>query len=103
MSKKRTVYSAKRKAEIAIASIKERSTQAQLASQYEIHPSQLKLWKQQALLAVEQCFTKQKEKSARQQKKLLSELYEQIGQLHAQLNWLKKKHNIERRGETQHD
>ncbi len=49
MSKKRTVYSAKRKAEIAIEAIKESLTQAQLSSQHEIHPSQLKSWKQQAL------------------------------------------------------
>ena len=90
MSKKRTVYSAKRKAEIAIEAIKESLTQAQLSSQHEIHPSQVKSWKQQALLAIEQCFTKQKEKSEKQQKKLLSDLYEQIGHLHAQLNWLKK-------------
>ena len=103
MSKKRTVYSAKQKAEIAVEAMKERSTQSQLASQYEIHPSQLKLWKQQALVAVEQCFSKKKEKSEKQQKKLLSELYEQIGQLHAQLNWLKKKHKIEQRGETEYD
>ena len=54
MSKKRTTYSAKRKAEIALAAIRERETQAQIASQHEVHPTQLKSWKQQALVAIEQ-------------------------------------------------
>lgn len=90
MRKKRTVHSSKRKAKIAIEAIKESLTQARLSSQHEIHLSQLKSWKQQALLAIEQCFTKQKEMSEKQQKKLLSELYEQIGHFHAQLNWLEK-------------
>lgn len=99
-SQKRTVYSAKRKAEIAIAAIKEQDTQAQIASQHEVHPTQLKSWKQQALKAIEHCFSNHHEKVEKQQQKLISNLYEQIGHLHAQLNWLKKKGTTKSQGEA---
>jgi len=103
MSKKRSVYSPKRKTEIAIAAIKECETQSQLISRYNIHASQLKSWKQKALLSIERGFSKQTEKLAKQQAKLLSELYERIGHLHTQLNWLKKKHKIKCSGEAYDD
>lgn len=100
MTKKRTVYSAKRKTEIALAAIRERDTQAQIASQYEVHPTQLKSWKNQALVAIEHSFSNHHAKSEKQQQKLISNLYEQIGHLHAQLNWLKKKDITKSKGEA---
>ena len=91
MSKKRNVYSPKRKAEIAIAALRESETPAQLISRYHIHASQLKAWRQKALLAIEGTFSNKSEKLVKKQEKLVASLYEQIGYLHAQLNWLKKK------------
>ena len=95
MSKKRKVYSSKRKAEIAIEAIKESTSQSQLASRYSVHPSQIKTWKQEGIVAVEQCFSKQQERQAKENDKLLSKLYEEIGDLHTQLSWLKKKHKMQ--------
>lgn len=95
MSKKRKTYTAQRKAEIAIEAIKESATPSQLASRHDVHPSQLKSWKQAALTAITQCFSKQQERQTKAHEKQLSQLYEQIGELHAQLNWLKKKHKLQ--------
>lgn len=95
MRKKRKSYTAKQKAEIAIEAIKETATQSQLSSRYDVHPSQLKSWKQVALDAIMQCFSKQQERQNKAHERQISQLYEQIGQLHAQLNWLKKKHKLQ--------
>ncbi|MEM9103860.1 MAG: transposase [Pseudomonadota bacterium] len=95
MSKRRKSYRAKRKAEIALEAIKETATQSQLSSRYDVHPSQLKSWKQTALAAIRQCFSKQQERQSKAHQKQISQLYEQIGELHTQLDWLKKKHNIQ--------
>ena len=49
MSKKRNYYSASKKSKIAIAAIEGKLTQAQLTSEYGVHPTQIKEWKQTAL------------------------------------------------------
>lgn len=49
MSKKRTQYTPKQKTAIAATAIAEKRTQAQLSSDYKVHASQIKQWKQQAL------------------------------------------------------
>lgn len=100
MSKKRTHYTPKQKTEIAVAAIAEKRTQAQLSSDYKIHASQIKQWKQQALTAVENDFTGHHAKQAKSYDKLVGDLYQQIGQLHTQVDWLKKKSELNRRGEA---
>lgn len=100
MSKKRTQYTPKQKTEIAVAAISEKRTQAQLSSDYEVHASQIKLWKQQALKAIENDFTGHNAKQLKAHNKLVDDLYQQIGQLHTQINWLKKKSGLNGRGEA---
>ena len=102
MSKKRSYYSAKSKAKITIEAIKEKLTQAQLTSEYGVHPTQIKQWKQQGISAIESSFNKQAEKTLKAQEGLVKGLYEQIGQLHTQLDWLKKK-RPQSIGEKSHD
>ena len=100
MSKKRTHYSAKQKTQIAVAAIQEKRTQAQLSSEYDVHASQIKQWKQQALKAIEQDFIGHHAKQAKVNDKLVNDLYQQIGQLHTQVDWLKKKSELNSRGEA---
>lgn len=52
MTKKRNYYTASKKSKIAIAAIEGKLTQAQLTSEYGVHPTQIKEWKQTALKAI---------------------------------------------------
>ena len=92
MSNKRKYYSAALKAEIAISAIKGKLTHGQLTSEYGVHATQIKTWKQKALDAIKACFSNTHEKERKQHETLLADLYQEIGRLHAQLSWIKKKY-----------
>ena len=89
MNKKRRSHTKNFKTEVAVSAIKERATQAQLASKYNIHPSQIKEWKQQALQAITENFAS----NPKQTEALESSLYEHIGKLSIENDFLKKKLN----------
>lgn len=92
MSKKRNYYTASKKSKIAIAAIEGKLSQAQLTSEYGVHPTQIKAWKQAALQAINDVFSNAKEKDKTAHAELVASLYEEIGRLQAQLSWLKKKY-----------
>ena len=97
MSKKRNYYTASKKSKIAIAAIEGKLTQAQLTSEYGVHPTQIKEWKQTALKAIIDVFSNAQHKDKTAQTELVVALYEEIGRLQAQLSWLKKKYLPEHR------
>jgi transposase len=97
MIKKRNYYTASKKSKIAIAAIEGKLTQAQLTSEYGVHPTQIKAWKQTALQAISDVFSNTRDKDKIAQTELVDSLYEEIGRLQAQLSWLKKKHYPELR------
>jgi transposase-like protein len=79
------------KARVAIEAIKEEKTISQLASLYEVHPTQIKQWKTLVLSNLENIF-QDKRKSANQDRDdLIDRLYRQIGKLQVEIDWLKKK------------
>lgn len=90
MVRKRTVHSAGFKAKVALAAVKEIRTVGELASQYGVHPSQIHQWKRRLLDGVEGVFAGPSE-DRRQATAAEAELYEQIGRLKMELEWLKKK------------
>ena len=94
MSKKRRDHGSAFKAKVAIAAIKEELTQAQITSQFGIHTTQIRNWKSQAIEAIGDCFSKGRERRQEDQEALITGLYEQIGRLQTELNWLKKKCGI---------
>lgn len=100
MSKKRNYYTAAKKAKIAIAAIENKMTQAQLTSEYGVHATQIKTWKQKGLQAIHDAFSSARENEKKEHEELLAKLYQEIGHLQAQLSWLKKKCQTELRGET---
>jgi putative transposase len=73
--------------------LKEEKTLAQMAAEYEVHPTQLKNWRAIALEGLAGLFEKQDStadlKAAHEQQ--LGELHAEIGKLTTQVNWLKKK------------
>ena len=82
-------FSAKEKAAVALEAIKEIKTTSQVASQYEVHPIQVGVWKKQLIQNSPKIFS---EKSAKEDhQKTIDELHRIIGQRDAELAWLKKK------------
>jgi len=88
---KRRNHSAAFKAKVALAAAKGDKTIAELASQYEVHPSQIAKWKKQLLESLPEIFSCRQQKDRQDQEALTAQLYQQIGQLKVELDWLKKK------------
>ena len=64
---------------------------AELASQCEIHPNIINKWNKQLLEDLPSIFAGEREKGKGEDEKLKERLYQQIGQLQVELDWLKKK------------
>jgi len=90
MTRKRRVFGAAFKAKVALASVRGDKTTAQLASKFSVHTSQVTAWKKQLLEQASGLFedgrTRRGEEATNEQ-----ELFEQIGRLKMEVEWLKKK------------
>jgi transposase-like protein len=86
----RKKFSAEFKAKVAIAAVKEQQTVAELAVRYEVHPTQVQTWKKHFLDHSSQIFS-EKQTGEKQSGTNEALLYEQIGKLQMQNEWLKKK------------
>jgi putative transposase len=84
-------HSAEFKFKVALEAAKGTKTLAELASEYSLHPSQISAWKGQLLSAGVSIFSTAAAQEQRAQAGLQAELYEQIGRLQMELEWLKKK------------
>jgi putative transposase len=90
--RKKTARSAEFKAKVALAAVQEQKTVQQLATLFDVHPTQIHQWKKQLLLGAVGLFQSgdQVQDTAAQQARE-AELFEQIGRLNMELDWLKKK------------
>jgi transposase len=93
MAGKRKVHTAAFKAQVALAALKGDRTVNELAGHYGVHPTLIHAWKKQLLTGAEEVFagpagaaSAGADAEARQ-----AELFEQIGRLKMELEWLKKK------------
>ena len=91
MKNKRRNHSAAFKAKVALAAAKGDKTIAELASEYEVHPNQITQWKKQLLESLPEIFSRRRQNDRHEREELTAELYQQIGQLKVELDWLKKK------------
>ena len=91
MASKRRRFSAQFKAKVAIEAIKGQQTIAELAGWYQVHPNQITQWKKQLLAAAEGAFNSRAASDRQQQEELTAQLYQQIGQMKVELEWLQKK------------
>jgi transposase-like protein len=93
MSKKPKSYTADEKSKIAIEAIKGHLTQAEITSKYEVHSSQIYNWKKLLENNAANIF-KDKSLIEKPDKDLIEELYNKIGKLNMELEWLKKKSEL---------
>ena len=91
MSVQRTHHSPELKARVAISAIKEQKIINEIASEYQLHPGMISRWKKQLLDNVVDLFSGKKELLQKTDEGLRDQLYQQIGQLKVELDWLKKK------------
>ena len=90
MSEKRKRHSAEFKAKVAVEAIRGIKTVGQLASEYRVHPVQISQWKRQALQALPEAFNGAGARPRPTEDELTAPLYEEIGRLKVELDWLKK-------------
>ncbi len=91
MSTQRRQHSSEFKAKVALEAMKGLRPINEIAEQYQIHPVQVQQWKKQLLDSVPSAFARKREKAEQQQEQLTAQLYQQIGQLKVELDWMKKK------------
>jgi transposase len=97
MTAMRKRYSAAFKAQLVQELLKENKSLTQLASEYGVHPNQLRDWKKVALQGLPTLFEADKKAAAAaiDQEQKIDELYAQIGRLTTQVAWLKKKSGLD--------
>lgn len=83
--------SAAQKASIVIELLREQETIAQIASKYEVNPKTLYGWKKEFLENAPKIFGSENSKRDVDKEKEIERLYQQIGQLQVEVNWMKKK------------
>lgn len=88
---KRKRYSAEFKAKVALDALKEQKTLSELANQYQIHSVQISTWKKQLLDGSALIFKNSTNNNQKKQQNLEAHLYQEIGRLKIELDWLKKK------------
>jgi putative transposase len=89
MAGKRKSHTAAFKAQVALAAVKGDRTVNELAAQYGVHPTLIHAWKKQLLAGAEAVFANGTKATPTEDKS--AELYEQIGRLKVELDWVKKK------------
>jgi transposase len=91
MAGKRKTHTAGFKAQVALAAVKGDKTVGELASLHGVHPTMIHAWKKQLLDNAVELFQTGAKSSGAEQEALQGQLYEQIGRLKTELDWLKKK------------
>jgi len=95
MKPRRKTYTGAYKAKIVVEAIKGQQTINQLASKYGVHPNLITEWKKQALSGLPQVLSDRRGRDEKAEDELKAQLYQQIGQLKMELEWLKKKARLE--------
>ena len=90
MSKKRNLRSANFKAKVALEAIKGEKTAAEIISVHQVSSGQISTWKKQLLEGAPGLFESQSP-STPDEETLTAPLYQEIGRLKMELDWLKKK------------
>lgn len=91
MHGKRRRIAAALKAKAALESLSGEKTTNEIAAKYEVHPNQVSAWKKQLRESAADFFADRRVRDTAQEEETKARLYEQIGRLQTELEWLKKK------------
>ncbi len=91
MAGRRKQHSAAFKAQVALAAVKGDKTVNELASHFGVHPTLIHGWKKQLLAGADQLLSNGRQAATADAEAEKAELFEQIGRLKMELEWLKKK------------
>ena len=94
MATQRNNYGAEFKARVALEALKGHKTINELVSHFGVHPTQINKWKKHLQTELPQIFSTRREKHEQDHEALQAHLYQQIGQLKVELDWLKKKSGL---------
>ena len=97
MQGKRRKLPGELKAKAALEALAGDKTINEIASKYEVHPNQVSTWKKQLLEAATDFFADRRARKQAEDDELKARLYQQIGQLQVELDWLKKKVGLDGR------
>ena len=89
--KKRRRFNPEFKARVALEALQEQQSVNELASRFQLHPNQVTQWKRQARAGLVQVFSDGVSSTSKEEAQLRDRLFQQIGQLQFELEWLKKK------------
>ena len=84
-------HAASVKAKVALEAVNNQKTVSQIASEFEVAPSQVTEWKIQLLNELENFFQRKKRRKVVEPHEDVEHLQQQIGKLTTQIDWLKKK------------
>lgn len=91
MARTRRRFDSGFKAKVAVEAVRELKSISEIAQQFKVHPNQVTIWKKQLLSEAARIFDSGDGKTKPSDEPEAAELYEQIGRLKVELEWLKKK------------
>jgi transposase-like protein len=91
MSKKRRLHSPEIKCRIALEAVKGLQPIHAIAAKHKVHPTQVGLWQKELLARLPEVFARKEPPSVAEAAEREARLYQKIGQLEVELDWLKKK------------
>lgn len=91
MSQKRKRHSDEFKARVALEAVKGVRTLSELSSEYRVHPTVIGHWKRQLVSGAPVVFSRAAGRNGKTDEELTAPLYEEIGRLKVEMDWLKKK------------
>ena len=92
---KRRNFTSEFKAKVALEAIKGQRTVSEIAARHNIHPNLVTTWKRALLEHASDAFSDPHARSKADDELLKAQLYQQIGQLKVELDWLKKKSGLD--------